>query len=70
MPVTTDWHGPGYDPDPPMPWLWDKAYKPKSFFTFIRPNGQNPFPIKFRLTVTVSSKEPAADQTLNRRDQR
>jgi hypothetical protein len=61
VPVTTDWHGPGYDPDPPMPWLWDKAYKPKSFYTFIRPNGQNPFPIKFRLTVTVSSKEPAAD---------
>jgi len=35
VPITTDWHGPGYDPDPPMPWLWDKAYKPKSFFTFI-----------------------------------
>ncbi len=52
-----------------MPWLWDKVYKPKSFFTFIRPNGQNPFPIKFHLTVTVSSKEPAVDQTLDRRDQ-
>jgi hypothetical protein len=44
-----------------MPWLWDKVYKPKSFFTFIRPNGQNPFPIRFHLTVTVNSREPAAD---------
>ena len=56
------WHGPADDKDPVLPWDFEHAYLPSSFFTIVAPDplypvqNFNPFPLKMRLTLRIVSE--------------
>lgn len=53
--IRSFWHGPGKG-SKRLPWDFASAYKDRSFFTIIRPHGQDPFPVKMHVTMTVVSE--------------
>ena len=57
--VQSWWHGAGISDsgDPFFPWDFESAYKDNSFYTFVDPRkGQDPYPVKMRITIWVVSK--------------
>ncbi len=50
-------HWPAREKDPVLDWDWSHAFHKGSMFTLMQPKGQDPFPVTFRVTLTVLPKE-------------